>query len=195
MNIITEFEFLDLPDSLSIVREQSLTLIEILERLNCDIATNQGEPPAGFERVDEKWLDLARMWPVTGRKLPPAKFMLVERPAGLIHPWTEVRYLDSDKRQVTIFPNDASADPRVMLYAPGEEIDGVVTLQVISVEIWNRSEGYAGIGRGAFRYSATHCLIDSSGNCVSSQNGHPCEYGSWDESDLGWSEICYCPHC
>jgi hypothetical protein len=95
-----------------------------------------GPPGEDFEPAGAELLERAQLARYPASALPEAEdgpIPDVEHGASL---WLEARYLDEDRQEVMVFPNDDDPDrQRVMLYAPGELRGDTVILDPVSAEL------------------------------------------------------------
>jgi hypothetical protein len=145
MNLITEL--LDDPGVVAELRQREvpLSLGDAVARLGIeptDPGRWAGPPGEDFEPAGPELLERAQLarFPVSALPEGPD-----EEPPDIHHGaplWLEARYLDQDRREVAVFPNeDDPARERVMLYAPGAVRGDSVLLDVVSAELQVSADG------------------------------------------------------
>jgi hypothetical protein len=100
-----------------------------------------GPPGEDFEPAGPELLDRAQLTRFPASALPEGEdeeLPDVHHGAPL---WLEARYLDQDRQEIAVFPNDDDAAQRVMLYAPGEFREDSVILEPVSAELQVAADG------------------------------------------------------
>jgi hypothetical protein len=140
MNVITE-----LLDDAGFVaelrrRRTPLSLRDAAARLGIELTDPSlwaGPPGEDFEPAGPELLERAQLARFPASALPEVgggePLPDLDHGAPL---WLEARYLDEDRREITVFPNEEDRTrQRVMLYAPGELRGDSVILDVVSGEL------------------------------------------------------------
>jgi hypothetical protein len=122
-----------------VAREEPFTLAQALQTLNVeptDPQTWATELRPDFEPVGPELLQQSSLPRFPAYVLPTAED---EQPESDYEHgdtlWLAARYLDPDRREIVVFPEDDEPVGRLMMYAPQETEEQSVLLHVISAEL------------------------------------------------------------
>lgn len=171
------------------------TMREVLMELDVQISleTPQPDPPFGFESVDDKWLDLARVLFIPHEVFNEALKKVKGASDGPKSRWMEAVQLQGTV-YVAIYPNATYYSTSVMMYAPLPRPGNLQVLRTVRVDLQNTPDGIEEV-RGVYADN-NHCypVLDSGRlKCFNSKPAHPCTAtGGTGESD--WLN-CSCLVC
>ncbi|WP_405679293.1 hypothetical protein OG859_18625 [Streptomyces sp. NBC_00048] len=174
-NVISRlFDFSD-PHWLAQVRDQPVSMREMLTRSNIDWLSSDHWRPGGemnlgpeFKSVDEDWLDRGQLFISPTPDIPEGGELVSgwKPPRGAV--WLEGRYVDEERKEIAVFPELETHVPLLMLYAKSDE--GSPSLRADLEIVATSLDGDA---TGVFLYTGAHCR-KVQGACKDIDPTHEC---------------------